>query len=68
MVNTLLIDPALPSWLPEIVVRGLRVGGATVALRAWRDERGRSKWEVLHRRGTLHVFRRPRADVLGWIA
>ena len=26
----LLIDPALPAWLPEIVVRGLRVGQATV--------------------------------------
>ena len=28
-------------WMPEIVVRGLRVGDATVTLRFWRDETAR---------------------------
>jgi glycogen debranching enzyme len=61
--DTLLIDPALPEWAPEIVVRGLRVGGATITLRCWRDE-DRSKWEVLHKRGTLHVVRQPAPESL----
>jgi hypothetical protein len=55
--NTLIVDPALPSWLPELVVRDLRVGGAKVALRFWRDADGTSKWEPLHTQGTLHVIR-----------
>jgi glycogen debranching enzyme len=61
--ETLLIDPALPAWAPEIVVRGLRVGGATISLRCWRDE-DRSKWEVLDKRGTLHVVRQPAPESL----
>jgi glycogen debranching enzyme len=61
--ETLVIDPALPAWAPEIVVHGLRVGGATITLRCWRDE-GRSKWEVLHKRGTLHVVRQPAPESL----
>ncbi|MGH7504785.1 MAG: amylo-alpha-1,6-glucosidase, partial [Longimicrobiales bacterium] len=56
-LDTLVVDPALPSWLPEVVLRGLRIGGATATLRFWRDARGSSHAEVLHRRGTLHLVR-----------
>jgi glycogen debranching enzyme len=56
-LETLFVDPALPSWLPELEVHGLRVGGAAVDLRFWRDDGGASKWDVLHKRGTLHVVR-----------
>jgi glycogen debranching enzyme len=56
-LETLIIDPALPWWLPEVELHGLRVGDAAVDLRFWRDERGASKWDVLHKRGTLHVVR-----------
>ena len=62
--NTLLIDPALPAWMPDVIMRGLRVGDATVSLRFWRDERGASKWDVLHRQGTLHVVRQPAPESL----
>jgi glycogen debranching enzyme len=58
-VETLVIDPVLPAWLPEVTLHGLRVGRATASLRFWRDARQRSQWEVLHRRGTLHVVRQP---------
>jgi glycogen debranching enzyme len=61
--ETLLLDPALPEWAPEIVVRGLRVGGATITLRCWRDA-GKSKWEILHKRGTLRVVRQPAPESL----
>jgi glycogen debranching enzyme len=57
--NTLVVDPVLPPWLPELVLRDLRVGGASVSLRFWRDEDGTSNWEPLHTHGTLHVVRQP---------
>ena len=61
--NTLVVDPVLPAWLPELVLRGLRVGGAAISLRFWRDGDA-SKWEVLHKRGTLHVVRQPPPESL----
>ena len=60
----LLIDPVLPKWLPEIVVRGLRVGDATVTLRCWRTPDGRSDFEVLHKRGKLRIARQPPPESL----
>ena len=62
--DTLIVDPALPDWLPELVFQNLRVGGATATLRFWRDARGRSKFQVLHKRGTLHVVRQPPPESL----
>ena len=58
-VETLIVDPVLPTWMPEVVLRDLRVGRAKVSLRFWRDGRGSSKWDVLHKHGTLHVLRQP---------
>ena len=58
-MNTLLLDPVLPQWLPEIVIRDLRVGDAKVTLRFWRTADGSSKWDVLHRQGSLHILRQP---------
>jgi glycogen debranching enzyme len=55
---TLLIDPVLPEWMPDVILRDLRVGEARTAIRFWRDG-GESKWEVLHTQGTLHVVRQP---------
>jgi glycogen debranching enzyme len=62
--NTLLIDPLLPEWLPELVLRDLRVGDAKVSLRCWRAADGATKWEVLHRQGSLHVLRQPAPESL----
>ena len=57
--ETLVLDPALPSWLPEVIVHDLRVGSARATLRCWRDADGASKFDVLRRHGTLHVVRQP---------
>src|SRR5262249_15861993 len=57
--ETLVLDRALPEWVPELIVRDLRVGAASVALRFWRDDAGASTWEILHKRGTLHIVRQP---------
>jgi glycogen debranching enzyme len=68
VADTLLVDPVLPTWIPELVLHHLRVGGATVSLRFWRDADGRSTWEVLHKQGTVHVVRQPPPESLsaGW--
>jgi hypothetical protein len=56
----LFVDPWLPSWLPEISLRQLRVGDAVVDLRFFRKDDGAGDYEVLDQRGgTLHVIRQP---------
>jgi len=50
----LLVAPELPRWLPDLVLHGLKVGGARVDLRFWRDGE-RSRWEVLGQEGALDV-------------
>jgi glycogen debranching enzyme len=57
--DTLVVDPVLPAWLPELVVRDLRVGHARITIRFWREPDGRSAWDILHRQGTLRVLRQP---------
>jgi hypothetical protein len=63
-LDLLVVDPVLPVWLPELTLERLRVGGATVTLRFWRDARGRSHAEVLRRRGTLRLVRQPPLESL----
>jgi glycogen debranching enzyme len=58
-LNLLLLDPHLPAWLPALSVSNLHVGGAVVDLRFWRSENGESDYEVLDKRGPLHVIRQP---------
>lgn len=67
--NTLVLDPVLPAWLPELVLHDLRIGEAKVSLRFWREEDGTSKWDVVHKRGTLHILRQPPPESLsaGWL-
>ena len=48
------VAPELPHWLPDIVLHGLKVGGARVDLRFWREGE-RSRWEVLGQDGALQV-------------
>lgn len=64
MLHTLFVDPALPAWLPEVIVRNLRLGEATASLRFWRDGHGKSHAEVLERRGPFHLVRQPPPESL----
>jgi glycogen debranching enzyme len=63
-LDTLVVDPILPTWLPEVILHDLRLGGATATLRFWRDGQGASHAEVLQRRGTLHLLRQPPPESL----
>ena len=56
--NLLLLDPHLPDWLPEISVHNLHVGKATVSIRFYRKNE-RTHFDVLDKRGRLHVLRQP---------
>ena len=54
----LFLDPQLPDWLPEITLRNLRVGQAVVAIRFYRKGKA-SHYEVLEKKGKLHIVRQP---------
>jgi hypothetical protein len=64
LLDLLVVDPVLPSWLPEVIVHGLRLGGATATLRFWRDDAGHSHAEVVRKRGTLHLVHQPPLESL----
>jgi glycogen debranching enzyme len=58
-LHALFVDPHLPPWLPEITLSNLHVGKAVVAIRFYREGAGKSSYEVLDKRGHLHVVRQP---------
>jgi len=53
-LRTLYVDPALPSWLPEVTLHHLRVGNSTATIRFW-IENNHSRFEVLSCDGELRV-------------
>lgn len=63
-LHLLVVDPALPAWLPEVRLRGLRLGGASATIRFWRDAHGASHAEVEQKRGTFHLLRQPPPESL----
>jgi glycogen debranching enzyme len=63
-LETLVVDPVLPTWLPELVVHDLRLAGATVTLRFWRDGAGSSHGEILQKRGTFRLVKQPPVESL----
>ena len=56
-LSMLILDPHLPEWLPEITLRDLRVGEASVTIHFRRDASGTTKYRVVDKRGKLHVVR-----------
>jgi glycogen debranching enzyme len=63
-LDLLVVDPALPTWLPEVVLRDLRIGGARATLRFWRDANGVSHAEVIEKSGTLRLLKQPPPESL----
>jgi len=52
------VHPDLPHWLPDITLRGLRIGQASVSLRFWREGE-RTRWEVQDQHGDLTIVEQP---------
>jgi hypothetical protein len=63
-LHLLVIDPVLPSWLPEVTLEGLRLGGTTATLRFRRQKGGRAEGEIVRKRGPLHLVRQPPIESL----
>jgi glycogen debranching enzyme len=60
-----LVRPRLPSWLPWLTVRNVRVGDATVSLRFVRRADGSATHEVLDQTGRLLVVTVPPPNDVG---
>jgi hypothetical protein len=58
----LVVDPALPPWLPEVTIRNIQVGASVAALRFRREASGSTKVDVLANDG-LHIIR-PAAPII----
>lgn len=50
------VRPRLPPWLPDLTIRQLHVGRASVDLRFERREDGSASWRVVGQRGRLLVL------------
>jgi glycogen debranching enzyme len=58
--QTLIVDPSLPEWLPEVTLQNIRVGQSRAGLRFRRDASGYTEVEVIED-GGLNIRRlRPR--------
>ncbi|MDB5101928.1 MAG: Amylo-alpha,6-glucosidase [Cyanobacteria bacterium RYN_339] len=64
-LGTLVIDPELPDWLPELTLENVQVGDARVSLAFKRDAGGHTDYQVLARQGSVRVVRQPPPDDLG---
>lgn len=58
-LHALFIDPHLPEWLPELRLKNLQVGSATVDLSFQRRDDGTTSYHIHNIRGKLHVVRQP---------
>ena len=54
----LYVDPVLPSWLPDVTLRGLRIGDVKVTLRFWRVGE-ETRWEAASVDGRIEIEQRP---------
>ena len=50
--TTLIVDPELPEWLPELTLTNIQVGDARIGLRFRRDQSGYTHHEVIEQRGS----------------
>lgn len=64
-MHLLLVDPLLPSWLPEVTLRDLRVADARVTLRFQQSADGGSEFEVVERDGDIRIVRQPWLETFG---
>lgn len=64
-LKTLIVDPALPEWLPDLTIKGPCIADARVSLRFFRQEDGASDYEVLSNEGGLNVLRQSPPEAVG---
>ncbi|PSB30919.1 amylo-alpha-1,6-glucosidase [Chlorogloea sp. CCALA 695] len=52
--HLLYVDPELPGWLPEITLRQLTIGNATVDLKFWREDE-KTRWASEVKAGDIEI-------------
>jgi glycogen debranching enzyme len=62
--STLVVSPALPPWLTDVVLHDLRLGDAKATVRFWRDDQERSHAELVASRGTFRLVQQPPPESL----
>jgi glycogen debranching enzyme len=55
--ETLVVDPDLPEWLPELTLTDIRIGEARIGLRFHRDQSGYTHHEIIHQQGRVRIYR-----------
>ena len=58
-LGLLLVYPQLPDWLPDVTLRGLRVGKSVLTIQFRRQRDGTTDYRVLERHGRVRVLREP---------
>jgi glycogen debranching enzyme len=56
--DRLTVDPNLPDGIPDLTVKGLKVGASRIDLRFWREGET-TRWEVLQQTGNVKVEQIP---------
>ncbi|HEX5454372.1 MAG TPA: glycogen debranching N-terminal domain-containing protein [Stellaceae bacterium] len=56
-LGTLIVDPDLPEWLPELTLAGIQVGAARATLRFRREAGGDTACDILALEGELRIHR-----------
>jgi glycogen debranching enzyme len=54
----LYVDPTLPPWLPDLTLRKVKVGTATLDLHFWREGE-QTRWDVVAQEGDISVQAQP---------
>jgi glycogen debranching enzyme len=55
--KTLVVDPDLPEWLPELTLSNIRIGKARVELRFRPDKSGHTEHQIVSCEGELRIHR-----------
>lgn len=63
-LHLLIVSPALPERLPEVLLHDVRLGDSVATIRFWRDARGDSHAEVVRSRGPFHLVQQPPPESL----
>ncbi len=58
-LGVLLVDPHLPSWLPDLRLDGVRIGDTRLDLDFWRTNTGTTDYRVTRHSGHARVLRQP---------
>jgi glycogen debranching enzyme len=60
--GVLLVDPHLPTWLPDLRLSGLRVGRSLLDIEFRRHDDGTTRYRIHGREGRVRVLRQPVPD------